>query len=399
MVFPVFALLQTVGFTLGTGAGSILSRSLGAKKRKQATSIASLSFILSLSCGLLILAVGLIFRENIPLWFGANAETLQPAKRYIVGMSFSAPIVCGSFVLGNLLRAEGKTAWATLGTGVGVLTTVLLEALFLFRWKLGVSGAAIAFPVGYAAAFLSMLPLYLFGKSAVRLSFREGICAVRQTGALLRIGLPSLFRQGFGALAAMLLNHAANGYGTSTVAALSVSNRIFLLLYALVLGTGQGILPIAGVHFGAGDAKRTVKIFRATVFISCVLLLSAAVPVFWFAPRIVALFRNDAELLRTGSVLLRLSCATLVLHGLIANVNLLLQTVGKAVSASLLAAARQGLFFLPVLLFLPRWFGETGLLWAQTVADLLTFLLALPFFFHLLHLAKTQKERLPKDAL
>ena len=135
VVFPVFALLQTVGFTLGTGAGSILSRSLGAKKRKQATSIASLSFILSLSCGLLILAVGLIFRENIPLWFGANAETLQPAKRYIVGMSFSAPVVCGSFVLGNLLRAEGKTAWATLGTGVGVLTTVLLEALFLFRFS------------------------------------------------------------------------------------------------------------------------------------------------------------------------------------------------------------------------------------------------------------------------
>ncbi len=379
IAFAVTALIQAIGYTLGTGAASLISRALGAGDRKSACFFASLSFFLSLALGGAVALAGMLRPAPIIRFLGASEGIFPYARAYARFLFPSAPLMCGAFVLNNLLRAEGQVRFAMIGTVAGNLLNVALVPLLLFRFSMGISGASLALLLSQALTFILLLSRYLFGKTQVSLRPRRAAHPFRGLRSLLLIGSPSLFRQGLAGVASALLLRGARRFGDAAAAAVSVNARIFLLLYSFCLGIGQGMMPAAGYNSGAGRPERVLSLSRFSLILATAVMLVLSVPTGILAPRIIGLFRPDPEVIRVGAFLLRAQCAVFFLHGIIAVTNMLLQALGKAFPAALIAAARQGFCFLPAVLLLPRVWGLTGLCLAQAVADGLTFLLTLPF--------------------
>lgn len=382
--FCIISLIQAIGFTLGTGAGSLLSRRLGAKKQEEADLCASLAFWLSLLFGVLVTLAGLVRPDALIRFLGATETILPYARSYAIPLLAAAPVTCGAFVLNNLLRAEGKVVYAMVGLGTGCVLNAALDPLLMFSFGLGVWGAALATLISQSIAFLILLSAYLFRKSTVSLSLRHALKHPLGCGQIFLTGIPSLFRQGLAGVAALLINRAAGTWGDAAIAAFSVTSRVFLFLYGFCLGIGQGMMPAAGYNRGYGKDLRVRKIYLFAVLYASLVMLALALPTGIFAPRVIAWFRPDPEVIRIGTVILRAHCAVAVLHGVVTCTNMLLQGIGKPIPAALIACARQGLFFLPAVFLLPRLWGLSGLEWTQAVADVLTFLFTLPFAVRLI---------------
>ncbi len=211
-------------------------------------------------------------------------------------------------------------------------------------------------------------------------------------------GLPSLFRQGLGSVAAMTLNIAANPYGDAAIAAMSVVSRIFMFAISALIGFGQGFQPVCGFNYGAKKYGRVREAFWFCVKISTVFLGILAVLGFLLSGHLIGIFRDDPEVIRIGTVAVRFQCATLILNGWIVMNNMMTQTMGKTFYASLLASARQGLFFIPALLILPWIFGLTGIQSAQAAADVFAFLLSVVLYRKVMDELKMEEESLSGTA-
>lgn len=395
IAFAVTSLIQAIGYTLGTGAASLISRSLGAGKRKEADFFASVSFLLSLLLGGLVALSGLFFGGRIVRFLGASDGIYPYARGYATFLFPAAPLMCGVFVLNNLLRAEGKVRYAMLGMSAGNLVNVALDPLFLFRLQMGTAGAGLALLLSQAVSFVILLARYLSGHTKVSLRPCKTERPLRRIASLLLIGSPSLFRQGLAGVSSAMLLRQARKWGDATAAAISVVARLFLLLYSFCLGIGQGLMPAAGFNKGAKRPDRVLSLSCFALILATAVMLVLSVPTAIFAPRLIALFRPDPDVVAVGSVMLRAQCAVFFLHGIIAVTNMLLQALGKAFPAALIAAARQGLCFFPSVLLLPRLFGLTGLCLTQAVADVLTFFLTIPFLVTTLRALSKDRKRHP----
>ena len=197
-------------------------------------------------------------------------------------------------------------------------------------------------------------------------------------------GSPSLSRQGLLCIATMLLNHAAAQYGDAAIAGMSIVNRITMLVMAFVIGLGQGFQPVCGFCYGARLFRRLKSGYRFTVVLGTVFLLFISVIGFLISSQVISVFRNDAAVIAVGTVALRWQLCTLPLNATIMASNMLTQTCRKPVRANLLAASRSGLFFVPLILTLPLFWGLTGVEMCQAISDGCSFALTVPIMIYTL---------------
>ena len=376
VVFPLPVLMQAVGYTLGLGAGSRISRTLGKQDERTASSYALSAIVWSLILGGGIAAVGLWQEEALLRLFGASDSLLGIARAYLTPLLWAAPFMCATFVLSQLLRAEGLATYSMIGLAVGSICNIILDPILIFSADMGIAGASTATLISQILSAVILLSAYLFHKSALRPFANIKLGALFLFGKIFVTGLPSLFRQGLAGLATILLNHAAAEYSDAAVLALSLVARVFLLVFSICLGIGQGMMPVVGYNHGAGNTKRQRDAYQFAVRLSSVAMFAISIPLIIWAPEVISLFRDDGEVVRIGAFALRAQCAILFSHGLVTCTILYLQAVGRAFLGTLLAAARQGIFFLPLVFFLPMRFGLLGLCLAQPIADAVTFLFA-----------------------
>ena len=382
--FSLMTLIQAMGFFFGHGSGNYISRQLGAQNWGGASAMAATGFLSALIAGILIAALGLSFLEPFARFLGATETILPFACDYLLYILIGAPWMAGSLVLNNLLRFQGSAFYGMVGMISGAVLNVVLDPIFIFVLDMGVSGAALATMISQFVG-CALLLVGCAHKGNVRISagkFSPTLSAYRE---ILRGGLPSLFRQGFASVATICLNQIAGGYSDAAIAAMSIVQRVTIFSGSALIGFGQGFQPVCGFNYGAGRYDRVKRAFWFCVKTATVALLFLAFAGWLYAPQIVALFRrDDPEVLRIGALALRLQCFTFPLLGWVILNNMLLQTIGKAVKASLLALARQGLFLLPFLLALPPRLGVLGIQLSQPASDLATFVLAIPLSFSVL---------------
>lgn len=390
IVFPLMAIIQAVGFTIGQGSASIISRRLGERKNEEANAAASGAVFLSLILGALVMVCGLVWLEPIMGLLGATPTMLSYARDYAQYILFAAAPMAANFVLNNTLRAEGKTRFAMIGIIIGSVVNVGLDPLFIFTFGWGTAGGAIATSIGQLVSFAVLLSIYLRGKTIVRLSRKAIPRALRMYWDILRMGAPALLRQGLASAAAIALNLAARGYGDAAVAAMSIVSKLFMFIFSVSLGIGQGYQPVCGYNYGAKLYTRVRKGYGFTLAVGIGVMSALAAAAFVFAPQLLGLFiRDDPLVTEIGTKALRAQCLAMPLVPVAVVINMTFQSVGRAGAASFLSACRQGLFFLPLILTLPRLFGLFGVETAQGFSDALTFLVSLPmsiFFFR--HLPK-----------
>jgi Na+-driven multidrug efflux pump len=264
-----------------------------------------------------------------------------------------------------------------VGLVCGSILNILLDPLLIYTFHLGIAGASLATLISQVVSVLILLSAYTFKKSQIALFQKIRLQEFSETGAVLLTGLPSAFRQGLTVLATVLLNRAAGAWGDAAVAAISVVTRLFLLAFSICLGVGQGMMPVVGYNYGFGNRNRVRRAFLFSVLLSTATMLAISIPFWIWASPLIAFFRNDREVITIGAYALRLQCYVFPCHGLITCTIMLLQAIGRRFSSSLLASARQGLFFVPLIFLLPSLMGGKGILFVQPIADVLTFFLAI----------------------
>ena len=289
-----------------------------------------------------------------------------------------APFMTSSLVLNNQLRFQGSAAYAMVGIVTGAVINIILDPILIFGLRMGVAGAAAATVISQFSSFLLLLFQSRRGGN-IRIRFRNFQPGFHCMKEICRGGLPSLCRQGLGSVAGILLNHSAGGYGDAAIAGMSIVSRVSMFASSALIGFGQGFQPVCGFNYGAKLYHRVREGFSFCVKYATVFLIGVAGAAAVFAPQIISLFRkDDAQVIAIGARALRLQCLAFPLTEWIVMSNMMLQSIGKALKASILAAARQGLFFIPLILILPRLFGLFGVEMCQTISDICSFILAVP---------------------
>ena len=397
VVFSLMAIIQAVGFTLGMGAGSWISRLLGAKNPDKATQVASSGFFASLLFGLLLALFGLIFLDPFMLLLGASDTILPYAKSYAQYILLAAPVMSASFVLNNILRAEGKARFAMVGIAGGGILNILLDPLFIFGLNLGTVGAAIATAISQLISFFILLSSFLRGKTGTRLAFQKISRELSDYLQILKNGLPSFCRQGLASISSVALNQSAVIYGDAAVAAMAIVGKIFMFIFSVGLGIAQGYQPVLGYNYGARQYERVKDSFFFTLKAGILVMTLSGALCFLFASNLITAFiSDDPEVIRIGTLALRAQCLALPFLPFGVVCNMTFQSIGESWTATFLSAARQGIFFLPLILLLPRWIGLLGVQFTQPAADLLTFVCCFPFairFFKKLSRMERAEER------
>lgn len=378
VVFPLMALIQAIGFFFGHGSGNYISRAIGRQEYDDAAMMASTGFFSALFSGVVITVVGMIFSNPLAYLLGAIETNISYVLDYMRYILIGAPFMTASLVLNNQLRHQGNAFFAMVGIASGAVLNIVLDPLFIFVFDMGVGGAALATVISQLVSFIALW-IGCARSDNLNIKWKNFSPSFHRFRNIFGGGLPSLCRQGLNSVAVIALNHFAGNYGDTAIAAFSIVSRITAFSSSAMLGFGQGFQPVCGFNYGAGLYTRVKKAFWFCVKVATVALTLLMVAGLIFAPAIITLFRrDDAEVIRIGANVLRLQCLTFPFQGLVILSNMLLQNIGKTVRASLLSAARQGIFFLPALfLLLPL--GMLGLELAQPIADVLSFVLAVPF--------------------
>ena len=379
LVFSVMALIQALGFFCGHGSGNYLSRMLGAGKKKEASEMASTGFALALLLGVIVAVTGIIFMEPIASFLGATENSIADTKKYMAIILIGAPFMMCQFVINNQLRFQGSAMYAMVGLMIGAVINIGFDPLFIFGFKMGVAGAAIATVSGQLVSFIVLFIASTKGEN-LHLSIKNVRFNAYYMKEIINGGSPSLERQGLAAVATVLMNNMARNYGgDAAIAAMSIVTRIMMLVNAALIGFGQGFQPVCAFNYGAGLRSRVKEGFWFCVKYGTIFLTVMAALCIVKAPEIVAFFRDDEAVIAVAATALRFHAAAYPFGAMIVMTNMLLQSIGRGGKASILASARNGIFCIPTMLLLPRFLGLLGIQITQPIADVCSVIMAVPF--------------------
>ena len=377
VAFSMMFFMQAMGFFCGHGSGNYISRELGAKRKDHAERMASIGFLLSFSLGLSICVLGLIFLKPLCIWLGSTPTILPYTQQYLGILLLGTPFLTSSLTMNNQMRFQGNARFALWGILSGAIVNVLLDPLFIFIFQWAIMGAAMATLEGQLISFFILLWMSYKGGN-LGFSIKKSKPSISYLKEIVAGGTPSLSRQGLACLAMMLLNKGAGAYGDVAIAGMSIVSRCAMMVLSLVIGFGQGFQPFCGFCYGAGLKQRVKNGFSFSVKVCFMFLLLISVAGWFFASHIIALFSKEMAVIDIGKQALQWQLLVLPLLSFTIMSNMLLQTIRKPWRANLLASARSGLFFIPLILILPRLFGLAGVEMCQAFSDLLAFLIALP---------------------
>ncbi len=396
VVFALMAIIQAVGFAVGLGSGSLISRLLGQQKKDEADTVFCSGFTAALVLGLLVTIFGLLFLDPLMRLLGSTESILPYARDYGRYILLGAPVMTASFVLNNVLRAEGHATLSMIGITIGGVLNIALDPIFIFVFGLGISGAAIATVLSQCVGFLILLTCFLAKKSMLRLSARHISRRINTYGDILRTGMPSFFRQGLASIATAALVVAAGVYGDPAVAAMSVVGRVFMFILSVLIGFGQGFQPVIGYNYGAKRFDRVRASFFFTLKTGFVMMGLLALAGWFAAPSVIGLF-GSGQMQEIGVFAMRAQCVGLLFQPLSVVSNMTFQSIGKSWQATFLSSARQGVYFLPLILVLPALWGLRGVQLTQPLADICTFLTCFPFLILFFRELKEQQTNIMRD--
>lgn len=389
VLFTLQAIIQAVSFMLGQGGGTMVSKALADKNKKEASEYASTSFFVGLILGFVLMIVGFLIFEPMLIALGSTDTILPYAKEYGFFVLLSCPFVVCSFVLNNNLRYEGKSFYAMIGLVSGGIINIFGDFMLIRVAKRGVVGAGLSTAVSQTISFLI---LFYFQKKTAQSDIKISCISknIRTLGTICRVGIPALIRQGLTSISNGLLNNLTKPFGDAAIAAMSVVGRYSMLIMCVGLGIGQGFQPVASFNYQAKKFQRVKQGLLFTMFTGIALVTLLALPGIIIPGKIIYLFQKSKDVIKVGTIALRLSGFGILFLPLSIPVNMLYQSIRKAGVSSFLSMLRSGLLLIPSLLITTHFFGLYGVMVSQPIADVIAGLVSVIF---VLYFIKT----LPKD--
>lgn len=377
IVFSVMFFIQAFSFFFGNGSGNYISRQLGAQNTKDAEVMASTGLFYTLVFSLIVMLLGWIFLEPISILLGST-PTILPYTRQYLGISLlGTPFIMGTFCINNQMRFQGFTKYSVYGAISGSIINCLLDPVFIFGFSMGVSGAAVASVIGQICGFVILL-IMSQKEGVIHYTHRRISFEGRFVKEIIAGGTPSISRQGLASVSTIALNSVAGNYGDAAIAAMSIVTRISMFIFSVIVGLGQGFQPMCGFCYGAKLYDRVKEGFWFSTKIGTFFLLFWSVVLNIFSGEVVSLFRDDSKVIAIGIPALRYQMIIFPACSFMMMVNMMMQTCRKTIRANILAASRQGLFFIPLIFVLPYFYGLFGVEICQAVSDIISLIVTIP---------------------
>lgn len=373
---PVFTLMIALGDIFGLGGSSVISRLFGEKKDEDGKRLSVFCFYAAIVCGILVMAVLLLFREPILYLLGADAETFFYASGYYSYIVLGAPFIILSFTPSNMLRTEGLATASMTGNILGAVINMILDPIFISVLGLGAAGAAIATVIGNI--FADIFYIWVLLKKSKRLSINPAGFHIHivEVGHILAIGIPASITNLMQSIGIALTNRFLLPYGNDKVAAMGIVMKVNLIAALVLIGFAFGAQPLIGYNYGAKNHARLKEILRFCYGFECCTAAVLAGALSLAAPVMIGIFMRDAAIIEIGVPMLRMQQLGMVFMAVVLVTTCTFQSAGKAVGAFLLSVSRQGVLFAVVLLVASKAFAYQGVLMAQAVSDLLTAVMA-----------------------
>ena len=384
IVYPLGQVVVGLGLLFGNGAASYISRLLGQGKNEQANKVASTSLYCSLSTGTLLILFCFVFLKPILTLLGATESILPYAITYAGIYIISCIFNVFNVTMNNLVTSEGAAKTTMCALLAGAILNIVLDPIFIYTFELGVAGAAIATAISQIVSTLVYLHYLSTKKSIFRFHWKDCFFSRKIFSEIFKIGIPTLVFQLLTSLSISLINNTSGNYGDAAIAGMGVVTRLVSMGSLTVFGFMKGFQPIAGYSYGAGKYRRLRQAIRTSILWSTLFCIVIGFAFFLFPTQILSQFTTgNVEMIQIGARSLRVNGITFMLFGYYTVYSSLFLALGKGKEGFLLGACRQGICFVPVILILPSIWGVKGILYAQPIADVLSFLITLFMAFSL----------------
>lgn len=374
---PIFILLMAFANMLGMGGSAVLSMALGAQNKKRAANASAFVTYASLMIGVVFTAVLLLFMDPILRIFGADAQTYEFAAGYTFHISYGAPFIIWSAAASFIVRAEGASKEAMIGSMIGTIVNIVLDPIFISVLDQGTAGAAIATTIGNILA--SIYYLWYFMKKSRVLSISPKDMKIRE-GIFIKTcssGLPTAIFSALMSVSTIVLNQLLVEYGNDPVAAIGIVFKANMFITFLQMGIANGIQPLLGYNYGSGNMERFRGIESYTKKCCVIAGIAATILFFVFREPIIRLFISDKDVIGYGvKMLVAYMLSGPVIGILFVNMNCM-QSVGHAFPATVLSVLRQGILLIPLLYLLKALFGLNGVILGQSITDYAAVILSL----------------------
>lgn len=374
---PIFILLMAFANMLGMGGSAVLSMALGAQNKKRAANASAFVTYASLMIGVVFTAVLLLFMDPILRIFGADAQTYEFAAGYTFHISYGAPFIIWSAAASFIVRAEGASKEAMIGSMIGTIANIVLDPIFISVLDQGTAGAAIATTIGNILA--SIYYLWYFLKKSRVLSISPKDMKIRE-GIFIKTcssGLPTAIFSALMSVSTIVLNQLLVEYGNDPVAAIGIVFKANMFITFLQMGIANGMQPLLGYNYGSGNMERFRGIESYTKKCCVIAGIAATILFFVFREPIIRLFISDKDVIGYGvKMLVAYMLSGPVIGILFVNMNCM-QSVGHAFPATVLSILRQGILLIPLLYLLKALFGLNGVILGQSITDYAAVILSL----------------------
>lgn len=380
VVLPIVFLISSIGMGIGIGGSSIISRALGSKNASKAFLTFGNQISMTMGLSIFFVIVGTFFCTSLLLLFGANGEILTPATEYFHVVLYGVPFLAFAMMGNPVIRAEGKPKFAMYAMIIPAITNIILDVVFIKFLDWGMYGAGLATSLSYAACGLFIFGFFLSKKSELVINpkyFKLHFPIVKE---IVQLGGVTVVRQGTISILMIVLNDTLFTYGgENAISVYGILNRVMMFSLFPVLGVTQGFLPIAGYNYGAKDSKRVKETIKMAIIYGTTVATVIFIGIIIFPEAIASVFTKDEKLIAETPNALRLAfLATPVITTQLVG-SAYFQAAGKALPALLLTLLKQGIFLIPLVYILPKFFGLDGIWFSFPIADVLSTLITFIF--------------------
>lgn len=373
---PIFILFMAFANMFGMGGSAVASMALGEQNQKRMKQVSAFITYASLAIGILFALVLVGFMQPILSIFGANEETYALARGYVFHISYGAPFIIWSAAASFVVRSEGASKEAMIGSMIGTIANIVLDPVLISGFHLGAAGAAVATTLGNILASLYYLWYFVKKINNFSIGIRNFTCRYGIFSGICSCGLPTAIFSTLMSVSTIVLNQILVAYGNAPVAAIGIVFKANMFITFLQMGLANGVQPLLGYNFGSGDKKRFQDIAAYTKKCCIVIGILATLLFFVFRRQIIGLFIQDEEVIMYGvRMLIAYMLSGPVIGILFMNMNCM-QSVGKAFWATILSVLRQGVLLIPLLFLLNALGGLTGVIYGQALTDYIAVILS-----------------------
>lgn len=378
IVYPIQTLYTAFAQMISIGAASAISRSLGEKNQDGANEVATTAYITTTLISICLMILSFIFSRQLLYFFGVNEELFDFAKSYLLTSIWTIPFNALALLSSAVFRAEGNIKISMITVLIGSLLNIALDPLFIFVFKWGVIGAALATTVAQGFATLFALIFIFRKKSHVHLEKKYLIPKIKTTTSIISVGFSAFARNGASALFSMITNNTLRGFNdTIALTAFGTVNRITSLFFLPIMGVNQGLQPIASYNYGAKQNKRVKDVVKLAIIYTTIIGIIASCIGFFFHEALIKLFTQDENLISQATFVLKLQLLFFWTIGLQMVASTFYQSLGRPWPSLFLSILRQFIILIPLILILPRTkLGLNGVWYAFPISDFTAFLIS-----------------------